>query len=248
MKYADNPTLADRSQSLLLQLTVLSIGLAGHTPAAFGQAADSSFSTYLTISTDFPHRGMSQTNESAALQVGVDYQHRSGFFVGGWVSNVEYVVEAFRAEPRDIELDYYAGYSWQTSDWSLAATLARYTYPGASVSYDYTEFSGSIGLHQRYFYTISYTDSLLAQDASAANHELGLELPLPWSTQLGASVGRLDSDDVRAGAHDHWNLGISKQVRHLSLDLRYYDTDNTLVSHLGTPLHESWVFSVSYTL
>ncbi len=232
----------------MLLLTALGIGLGGRTPAAFGQATDSSFSTYLTISSDYPHRGMSQTNESAALQVGVDFQHHSGFFVGGWISNVEYVVEVFRAEPRDIELDYYAGYNWQTSDWSLAATLVRYTYPGSSVSYDYTELNGRIGFRQRFFYTVSYTDSLLAQDASAINHELGIELPLPWSMQFGASVGRFDSDDVRAGDYDHWNLGISKQVRQLSLDLRYYDTDATFVSHLGTPLHESWVFSVSYTL
>ncbi len=232
----------------MLLLTVLIVGLGGRTPAALGQGADSSFSSYLTISTDYPHRGMSQTNESAALQAGVDFQHRSGFFVGAWISNVEYVVEVFRVEPRDIELDTYVGYNWQTSDWSFTATLVRYTYPGASFSYDYTELGGSVGFQERFFYTVSYTDSLLAQDASAMNHELGIELPLPWSTEFGASVGRFDSDDVRAGDYDHWNLGISKRVRSVSLDLRYYDTDNTLVSHLGTPLHESWVLSLSYTL
>ncbi len=248
MKYAAYLTQADRSLSLLLLLPLLGIGLGGHTPAAFAQGPDSSLSTYLTMSTDFPHRGISQTDESASLQLGVDFQHQSGFFVGAWVSNVEYVTEISRTDPRDIELDYYGGYSWQTSDWSLAATLARYTYPGASVSYDYTELSGSMEFQQRFSYTVSYTDGLLGQDASAMNHEFGIELLLPWSTQFGASVGRFDSADVQGGAYDHWNLGISKQVHRLGLDLRYYDTDYTLVSHLGTPLHESWVFSVSYTL
>jgi uncharacterized protein (TIGR02001 family) len=248
MKYADNPKRAHRSLCGVFLLTILSFGFASHTPAAFAQQAGSGLSTYLTMSTDFPHRGISQTDESAALQLGVDFQHQSGFFIGAWVSNVEYVTEASRADPRDIELDYYGGYSWQTSDWSLAATLARYTYPGASVSYDYTELSGSLGFQQRFFYTVSYTDGLLAQTATAINHEFGIELPLPWSTQFDASVGRFDSADVQGGAYDHWNLGFSKQVHRLGLDLRYYDTDYTLVSHLGTPLRESWVFSVSYTL
>ena len=248
MKYAAYLTQADRSLSLLLLLPLLGVGLGGHTPAAFAQGPDSSLSTYLTMSTDFAHRGISQTDESAALQLGVDYQHQSGFFIGAWVSNVEYVTEASRTDPRDIELDYYVGYSWQMSDWSLAATLVRYTYPGASESYDYTELSGSVGFRERFFYTVSYTDGLLAQAASAMNHEIGIELPLPWSTQFDASVGHFDSNDVRAGDYDHWNLGFSKQVHRLVLDLRYYDTDYTLVSHLGTPLRESWVFSVSYTL
>ena len=73
-----------------MDLLLLSGGLmvAQHTPT-WGQAPGTGFSAYATLTSDYPHRGISQTDESAALQVGVDYQHGSGFFAGGWVSNVD---------------------------------------------------------------------------------------------------------------------------------------------------------------
>ncbi len=228
-----------------------------HACAVFGSSCEtafaqggtgSNFSTYVTGSTDLVRRGMSQTDGAAALQVGVDYQHKSGVFVGGWASNVAFATESSRSAPREIELDYYVGYGWSTAEWSFSAALSHYGFPGASVSYDYTEVSGRAELREIFSYTISYTDELLSQSSSAINHELGLTLELPWSMQLDASVGRFDSDDVRGGAYDHWNLGISRQAERLSVDLRFYDADYDFVSHLGSPLRENWVLSVTYAL
>ena len=236
-----NPTIVSRA------LIVIALVAAPHGPAG-GQVTGSGFSAYVTLSNDFVYRGLSQTDESAALQIGMDYQHKSGFFAGGWVSNVDFSTERRRTEPREIELDYYVGYSWLARDWSVAATLARYSYPNTSVSYDYTEVSGSFGFLDRFFYTLSYTDGLLGHPNSGLGQEFGFESPLPWGTRFAASVGRLDSNDVIGGAYDHWNVGISKQVQRFGVDVRFYDADYARVSPLGVPLRKSWVVSVSYQL
>ena len=214
----------------------------------WGQGPSAGFSAYATLTSDYPNRGISQTDESAALQVGVDYQHDSGFFLGAWISNVDFATERRRDEPRETELDYYVGYSWLRRNWSVVATLAHYSYPTTSVSYDYTEVSGAIEFRERFYYMLSYTDGLLSHENSALGHELGIGWPLPWSMQFGAAVGRFDSDELRGGAYDHWNVGISRPIRNFGLDLRYYDTDYNEVSPLGTPLRESWVVSLSYQL
>ena len=218
-----------------------------HSPT-WGQAVGEGFSAYATLSSDYPHRGLSQTDESGALQLGVDYQHGSGVFFGAWISNVDFRTEILRDEPRETELDYYVGYSWLRPNWSVAATLARYSYPGTSVSYDYTEVSGRIDFRQRFSYTLAYTDGILSHENSALSHELGIEWPLPWGMSLGGSVGRLDSDELRGGDYDHWNIGISKPVRSFGVDVRFYDTDYDAVSALGIPLDDTWVVSISYQL
>ena len=239
--------LTEKSKNVARFLALIGPTIVAHTPV-WGQTQDSNFSAYATLSSDYPNRGISQTDETAALQLGVDYQHRSGLFAGAWVSNVDFRTESFRDEPRAIEVDYYVGYNWLTEDWSLAATLVHYSYPGASFNYDYTELIGRIGFHERFYYTLSYTDGLLSHDSSALGHELEIEWPLPWSTRLGAALGRFDSADVGGGAYEHWNIGISKPVRRFGLDLRYYDTDYDRVSPLGIPLRASWVLSLSYQL
>ena len=229
-------------KSLLLISTVLMQA------PAWGQAVEAGFSAYATLSSDYPHRGLSQTDESGALQLGLDYQHGSGFFVGAWISNVDFRTEILRDEPRETEVDFYVGYSWLRPNWSVAATLARYSYPGTSVSYDYTEVSARIDFRERFSYTLAYTDGILSHENSALNHELGIEWPLPWGMRLGGAVGRLDSDELRGGDYDHWNVGVSKPIRSFGVDVRFYDTDYAVVSPLGIPLDDTWVVSVSYQL
>ena len=232
---------------MYLLLLLSGVMITDHTPA-WAQSPGAGFSAYATLTSDYPNRGISQTDESAALQLGVDYQHGSGFFIGAWISNVDFATEILRDEPRETELDYYVGYSWLRRNWSVAATLAHYSYPKASVRYDYTEVSGTVGFRERFYYTLSYADGLLSHENSALGHEFGVEWPLPWSTRLGVALGRFDSDEVLNGAYDHWNIGISKSVKRLVLDLRYYDTEYGVVSPWGTPLQKSWVVSVSYRL
>lgn len=222
---------------------------AAFVPEVPAQLSGDNLGAYLTLGSDYRNRGLSQTGEDASVQIGIDYQHDSGFFAGGWVANVEFAAEQrIRSDPRDLEFDYYAGYQRQLDDWSLTGTLVHYSFPGASVSYDYSEVFGNIGYRERIFLNISYTDSLLSHNQSALNYELSVALPLPWSMELGAALGSFESDDVVGGDFAHWHLGVSKLVGRLVLDLRYHDTDYDFVTHLGDPASERWVFSLSYRI
>jgi uncharacterized protein (TIGR02001 family) len=213
---------------------------------AEAQLEPSSLDVYVTLATDYLHRGMSQTDDDAALQVGVDYRHRSGFFVGAWASNVDYRTEQLRARPREREFDYYVGIDKRRERWAWAATLARYTYPGVSFDYDYTELSVGASFRQRLSYRASYSDNLLSIGHTALGQEVGISIPLLRNLELGATLGHFRSSDIPGGDYVHFNVGVSKLVSAFTFDLRYYDTHYAVTTHLGRPADRRWVASFSY--
>ncbi len=46
----------------------------------------------------------------------------------------------------------------------------------------------------------------------------------------------------------HWNVGASKLVGRMAIDLRYYDGNYDWRNYLGDPNAENYVLSVSYAL
>jgi uncharacterized protein (TIGR02001 family) len=212
-------------------------------PPAPGAAG---LSAYVTLTTDYRDRGLSQSDGEPALQAGVDYQHGSGFFTGIWGSTVEYEVEAGRRHPRENVIELYAGYNWRNERWSVTAAAARYVYPDISVDYDYDEVAAGLAYRDHLFLTVSYTDALLSLGPSRLDAELTLAVPLPAGVELGGTIGRVDSEAFSGGGYAHWNLGASRALGPLSLDLRFYDNDAPRYGYYGAALPDSWVLSLSY--
>jgi uncharacterized protein (TIGR02001 family) len=201
---------------------------------------------YVTVATDYLNRGMSQTDGDYALNVGVDYQHPSGFLAGAWAANVEYATESARSKPRQQAIDVYVGMGRDNRTWSWTVALARYLYPDISVDYDYSELSASFAWKQHISYTASYTDSLLGRGSSALHQELTGSMPLVWDMALSGGIGHFSSSDLSDDDYLHWNIGVSRRLTKVSVDLRFYDTDYPRDSHLGKPADRHWVLSVSY--
>lgn len=80
--------------------------------------------------TDYRYRGISQTREKAALQGGVDFAHKSGFYLGAWGSTIKWIKDAGAPEGAT-ELDLYGGYKGAlTKDVSFDVGYLRYEYVG----------------------------------------------------------------------------------------------------------------------
>lgn len=78
-----------------------------------------------TISSDYPLRGISQTRNRAAAQGTINIQHASGFYVGGFVSNVTFLGAIARQE-----IDALAGWRTTFSGVSVDFGGIVYSYPG----------------------------------------------------------------------------------------------------------------------
>lgn len=230
---------------MLSHLVIAAAALIAGT-AAGAQDLGSSVNGYLTLGNGYWSHGLSQ-NDGASVQLGVDYQHQSGFVAGAWAANVEFAVEYDRRRPREIVADVYAGFHRRHEDWSWTVMLGRYLYPDTAVPYDYTETSATFGFRDRLFYTASYSNDFYAQGRDSLNQELSFALPLPHDVELGGTLGRFAVSDTDTD-FTHWNLGVSKLVRSVVLDLRYYHSGYEWVSYLGDPHANQYVLSVSYAL
>ncbi len=83
------------------------------------------------VTSDYRYRGIAQTAEKPALQGGVDFAHKSGFYLGAWASNVDWVKDFNLATKGSYELDLYGGFKGSIAeDLGFDVGAIHYRYPG----------------------------------------------------------------------------------------------------------------------
>jgi uncharacterized protein (TIGR02001 family) len=212
--------------------------------AVRAQDAVSDLSGYLTLSSGYWKHGLSQ-NDGASLQLGVDYQHYTGFFAYARAMNVDYP-QNLPGFTRDVEVSAYVGYHDRGDRWSWTVSAGRYVYPDTD-HYDYDEWSASVGFRDRVFYTASYDPEYYVGGNSALNQEISVAFPLPRNFEIGGGVGYFDISGSGPEI-SHWNVGASKLLGRMAVDLRYYDGNYEWRNYLGDPQAQNYVLSVSYAL
>jgi len=95
-----------------------------------------SFTGKVALYSEYEYRGISQTSEKPALQLNLDYAHKSGFYLGTFVSNIKWLedtaeVGGFDTNAR-IEWDIYGGYRFEVAkDTTVDVGYLRYEYPSS---------------------------------------------------------------------------------------------------------------------
>jgi uncharacterized protein (TIGR02001 family) len=115
--------------------------------AAFAQTKapepDYTLSYNVGAVSDYRYRGISQSRLKPALQGGVDFAHKSGFYLGTWASTIKWIKDAGGDAPA--ELDLYGGYKFAVGDFGMDVGVLRYQYIGhdLAVSPNTTEVYGA---------------------------------------------------------------------------------------------------------
>ena len=97
-----------------------------------GVAAASDLSANAAITSNYIWRGVSQTTDQAAGQGGIDWGHKSGLYVGTWVSNVNF------GNDDGYEMDLYAGFSGEAGNFGYDLGVLTYQYP-VTPQFNFTE-------------------------------------------------------------------------------------------------------------
>ncbi|GMU44523.1 MAG: hypothetical protein IT479_13015 [Xanthomonadales bacterium] len=196
--------------------------LAALSAPAFAQDAEEEESGPLSynigIVSDYAFRGVSQTNEGPAIQGGIDYAHDSGFYVGTWASNVDYV----DGDNANIEWDLYVGWSGSFSDSvSFDVSLLRYTYFDQS-SYNYNELLFGLGVGDYLSFQLAYSNDVYASDEDGIYYQVAGTYPLPWwELTLNGSAGHYDLDDAFGDSYSDFSLGLTKPFGPMTVGLQW---------------------------
>lgn len=133
------------------KLALAALSLTG---AAFAQTAapapaptpDYTLAANVGAVTDYRFRGIAQTSKKPAIQGGLDFSHKSGFYLGTWASNVKWVKDFNGATKGSYELDLYGGYKGSINDdFSYDVGLITYRYPGNNSGDAGTPGAGLVG-------------------------------------------------------------------------------------------------------
>ena len=204
------------------------------------------------VASNYIWRGISQTQNQAAGQGGVDWGHESGFYVGTWVSNVDFTPVG----QKGYEMDVYAGFSGEAGEIAYDLGVITYQYPmEPQINFTEVYVSGTAGIAT---VGLAYTvDGASAnKDAPFDSGDIYISGSLDFSiskSDASVYVGSymFDADGTGAGKageidYSHFGASISKDGFTFAVDKNDTDADtNPVFGDLGT---DNVRFTVSYAV
>ena len=101
--------------------------LASSAVTAQTAAPESSLSFNAGVVSDYRYRGISQSRLKPAVQGGLDYADKSGFYLGAWGSTIKWIKDSGAADGT-VELDLYGGYKGSAAGINYDVGVLRYQY------------------------------------------------------------------------------------------------------------------------
>ncbi len=200
------------------------------------------FSANISVITDYAFRGLSQTNEAAAVQGGIDWERGLigedgllGVYLGVWGSNVNFV-----GMTESAEIDLYGGFAGEFMNFSYDIGLLYYYYPGATddLELDFLETYGSLGYDFGFAQVtgaINYSSDFFLDSGEAIYYQADISVPLPFGVTAGALVGyqNIEENDffglpdyLTWGASADLDLGtIHSRLGGMAVGVSYTDTN-----------------------
>lgn len=199
-------------------------GIARQANAQVVEPAGPSIAWNLAVGSDYVFRGVSQTEEGAAVAGGVDLTSGT-FYAGAWASNVAFPGD----RDTSAEFDVYAGIRPEFAGWNWDIGAVVYAYVDEPEGADYTYVEAKVAVSRAFgpitmgasvYYSPDYFG---APEDEATYAEINGALSPADRWTLSGAVGRqFVSSDFD---YTTWNFGIARQLTdNLTLDVRYHDT------------------------
>ncbi len=172
------------------------------------------------VASQYRYRGLMQSAGYPAVSGGLDFTHKSGFYLGNWDSTIRWLGNSNGQISAPVETDFYGGYKNSIdSDWSYDLGVLRYqyfgNYPTGTVSPNTTELYGALTYKSLTFKYSHATSNLFGAANSqhsqyfdlSDNYDTGV-----WGLTLNSHVGYQYVRNVAGGSYLDWKLGVTKDM------------------------------------
>jgi uncharacterized protein (TIGR02001 family) len=198
--------------------------------------------------TEYVWRGVSQTLEEPALQGELRYTHaKSGFYIAGWGSNVDFVPSGGVDDDADLEIDGLIGINRKIGEnASWGAGLTYYYYPGTApgIDYDWLELNLSFG-YRWFTFGLNYSDDVIASDEDGIEYVVSGSFSLTDQLTIGGTVAYWDLDDALGDSYARWEARLAYDFEAVVVAVSYHDTDSSGEDLFGDNATERVVLGVS---
>lgn len=219
-----------------ISIAALMVFLLSHSVQAFSLKS----SANISLTSDYMFRGVSQTEETPAIQGGMNWSHDVGAYVGFWGSNVLFA----SGDPiAHLELDLFGGYQHAfDEDHKLDIMALNYTYIKAHYLNTF-ELIGKYNFFDHYEIGVSYAPNWLGLKDYAARFFVNYSRTFFWDLVIHLAAG-YNLFGKKTNFMNYWdyNAGLSREFFGTLWD----------VSYIGSSVHQfneldegRFVFSVS---
>lgn len=186
------------------------------------QAQPHSLTATTTVASDYIADGVSASDSKPALQLGLDYEHDSGFYAGIWTSNIDYD----DPDTPNLELDYSFGFKHGvTEGLELDAGVTYYSYYHMRDhdAWNYVEWYAGITALENTTLYYYYSDDDKVWDGIQRRFIAEHTQPLPQDFSLLLTAERLEYENSIAEDYSAYRIGIARSWYEMDFTLSYWD-------------------------
>ncbi len=248
-------------KSLKLNLTAAAVAATVAVGGSFAapETAQAEVSYNVGIHSKYLLRGIFEENTNTAIQGGVDWAHKDGWYAGWWFSNLSYSYEApadTKTDTNGFENDFYGGYAGTFGKgfgWDVG--LIQYIYINVDDS-DLLEATGTITFPGDFYVGAQYllTDGWWGNSgdiywkagwSTTVGSDIGLALDYGYYTYDDSDNSELGSATTSTSGFRHFNVTASKPIGKTGAEA-YIQYTFAGEDRTGTEYNDSMVAGVTY--
>lgn len=182
--------------------------------------------TNVGVTSDYRFRGISQSQNGLALQGGVDYAHKSGFYVGNWNSTVS---NRAYTDSTGLEMDVYGGYKTEVAK-GIKLDVGSYNYFYSQAGNRFNSASNTNEVYVGVEYgaaVVKYSRSLsdyfgVANSSGTQYVQADYNLPITKTITANAHVGRTMVANNSTRDYTDYRVGAVAKVQGFDVGAHYY--------------------------
>ena len=255
----EKPKIADLTTVIAISLLLFNYG-----SFADGTEEESSsphvWSANMMMTSEYVYRGITQSNEDPAIQVGIDYAHDpTGFYIGGWASSVEFNTGS--NDGTQIETNLYGGFAGTFSngvDWDFGGLY--YYYPEEADDdnggeQDFVEVYGSVGytidspMEPSMSFGFAYSPDYYGEDGDSIwlHSTFGVTTSMGTSPYVTVAYLDVEGDRTNANGYDYimYSIGGSYDIGMFTIELNWTEATNSDDAVANQEFTEAVILSVS---